>query len=251
MTSDTKHTKVLSACSHGYLVSADTPCYPCRISDLEAQLVYGFYEDEYPVYTNLAEAHSELSSVVTVDELNGLVSTIKTLKAQLTAANGRNAELNTDIQTISDLANIIAEAGTDKMNRDSRRNAVFIKKLADKHYNKALAAGESMNKSDLIQLLKDSDCGSDEINVAYFRWKHADDETYYVKDASRSVDAALGEIPEGFKWNRMTDGTIHLYRNDGAFVGKGLHKLLTHAILLAVVEADLRPSPDYKPVSTD
>ncbi len=44
--------------------------------------IWGFYEEEYPIYTNEADLHPELSSPMTVDEANGLVRRIKELTAE-------------------------------------------------------------------------------------------------------------------------------------------------------------------------
>ena len=114
-----------------------------------------------------------------------------------------------------------------------------------------------MNKQQIINLLKASDSGSDELNNAYYAWKYPDwsvacedgfmfQETgryLKIQDVSRSVDAALGEIPkEHGYWlehEEMMNGEwwyeACIRTEDDRLYGK--HKLLTHAILLAVVEA--------------
>lgn len=61
------------------------------ITEHEAQEIWGFYEDEFPVYTTRAKRHHGLSDIATVAEVNGLVSTLKDLvreKAELTERLG-------------------------------------------------------------------------------------------------------------------------------------------------------------------
>lgn len=101
-----------------------------------------------------------------------------------------------------------------------------------------------IKKQELIELLKNAESGSNEIDTDYFRWKHTDDETYDVMPVSTSVDAALGEINKGFGHGYYFDGkvftfSITLEDNDGdlEILGKDSHKSLPLAILLAVVEA--------------
>jgi hypothetical protein len=116
-----------------------------------------------------------------------------------------------------------------------------------------------MNKSDLITLLKSADCGSDELNVAYYEWKYSDrvvDFNKYVKvagkrkpdggldliylhDVSNSVDAALGEIQSEYdivQINRQ-GGEHSVFLSIREKNASGDHKSLPIAILLAVVEA--------------
>jgi hypothetical protein len=104
-----------------------------------------------------------------------------------------------------------------------------------------------MNESDLITLLKSAECGSDELNVAYYEWKYrgypktsagiwVHGKLLEKKDVSNSVDAALGEIPDGkshgYSYERG-DFYFHIgFQSE--IVG---HKSLPLAILLAVVEA--------------
>lgn len=66
-----------------------------KIKFLLEKQMWGFYEDEYPIYTDAKNAHPELGSVVTVDELNGLVRTIKEIKAE-------NATLTAQIKELLD-----------------------------------------------------------------------------------------------------------------------------------------------------
>ena len=47
-----------------------------RIKELEERTIWGFYEDEFPVYTHWPEV-SELSEIVTAKELNGLIDAMK------------------------------------------------------------------------------------------------------------------------------------------------------------------------------
>lgn len=47
------------------------------------EIIYGFYEDRYPIYTNQENCHPELSSPMSVQEANGLVSKIKELEAEV------------------------------------------------------------------------------------------------------------------------------------------------------------------------
>ena len=42
--------------------------------------IWGFYEEEYPFYTQGDYIHSELSSLATAEEVNGLVRKIKGLE---------------------------------------------------------------------------------------------------------------------------------------------------------------------------
>jgi hypothetical protein len=51
--------------------------------DLKAQLISGFYEEEYPQYTQGAPTN-ELQSVMTAVEARGLVEQITTLKSYAT-----------------------------------------------------------------------------------------------------------------------------------------------------------------------
>jgi hypothetical protein len=43
----------------------------------QAETIWGFYEDRYPIYTNQQNCHPELSSPMTVKEANGLVEMIR------------------------------------------------------------------------------------------------------------------------------------------------------------------------------
>lgn len=49
----------------------------------EEQIIYGFYEYQYPIYTTKQDAHSELCSPMTVDEANALVKKIVELRYAL------------------------------------------------------------------------------------------------------------------------------------------------------------------------
>jgi hypothetical protein len=114
-----------------------------------------------------------------------------------------------------------------------------------------------MNKSDLITLLKSAECGSDELNVAYYEWKYPDSIirkcgvvpyayleyregsfSGVLRDVSNSVDAALGEIPERYRSQHDIAARDLFYVT---MFGEGMieseHKSLPIAILLAVVEA--------------
>lgn len=43
---------------------------------LQKKIVWGFYEDEYPIYTQ-GDGHPELGSPITADEANNLVDIIR------------------------------------------------------------------------------------------------------------------------------------------------------------------------------
>lgn len=124
-----------------------------------------------------------------------------------------------------------------------------------------------MNKQELIELLKNAEAGSDELNVAYYDWKHPDMRmqpntagrymtgkttampSVYIKNVTNSVDAALGEIPEGsyLLMDYDTDkeekngATLMQHGGDGPdnVLAHASHKSLPIAILLAVVEASV------------
>lgn len=49
----------------------------------EPEIIYGFYEERYPIYTNEKDCHPELSYPMSVEEANGLVTTIKELEAEV------------------------------------------------------------------------------------------------------------------------------------------------------------------------
>jgi hypothetical protein len=48
-----------------------------KIEELQGQLIWGFYEEEIPEYTQGSEKLHELHELVTAEECNGLVKTIK------------------------------------------------------------------------------------------------------------------------------------------------------------------------------
>lgn len=50
--------------------------------NLQRQLIYGFYEEEYPIYSNYPDI-SELHEIVTPDEINNLINIMKTYKELL------------------------------------------------------------------------------------------------------------------------------------------------------------------------
>ena len=52
-------------------------------TDILGEVIWGFYEEEYPIYTSQKDAHPELSSPMTVYEANSLVAVIRKLTAEL------------------------------------------------------------------------------------------------------------------------------------------------------------------------
>lgn len=51
-------------------------------STTQGEVIWGFYEEEYPIYTNQGDAHPELGTPMTVDQANGLVKAIRKLTAE-------------------------------------------------------------------------------------------------------------------------------------------------------------------------
>lgn len=62
----------------------DTERLAADIANLKKKLISGFYENEYPQYTQ-GEATHELQETATAEEVNGLVTKIRELKDQLAA----------------------------------------------------------------------------------------------------------------------------------------------------------------------
>lgn len=59
--------------------------------------IWGFYEDKYPTYTNKKDAHPELSSLVTPEEVNYMVSLIKKLEKERDEARAEVVRLRGDV----------------------------------------------------------------------------------------------------------------------------------------------------------
>ena len=64
------------------IVMEDHPALIAAVEALQGQLIWGFYEEEVPEYIQGSEKLHELHELVTADECNGLVKTIKTLRMQ-------------------------------------------------------------------------------------------------------------------------------------------------------------------------
>lgn len=56
--------------------------FECENTKLRKQLITGFYEDEYPIYTQ-GEPKMELQSIATAEEINGLVQKLKERTAEV------------------------------------------------------------------------------------------------------------------------------------------------------------------------
>lgn len=63
-----------------------------EVADLKKKLISGFYEEEYPQYSQ-GEVTHELQDIATAEEVNGLVTKIKELKEQLAARAARIDEI--------------------------------------------------------------------------------------------------------------------------------------------------------------
>lgn len=66
-----------------------------RITELEQQVVSGFYEEEIPTFQQGAPTH-ELQSAVTAEEVTGYVAKITELYAQVAALTQERNDLETE-----------------------------------------------------------------------------------------------------------------------------------------------------------
>ncbi len=62
------------------IVTEDHPALIAAVEALQTQLIWGFYEEEAPEYTQGSEKLHELHHLVTAEECNGLVKTINELR---------------------------------------------------------------------------------------------------------------------------------------------------------------------------
>lgn len=64
-----------------------------KIEELQGQLIWGFYEEEEPEYTQGSEKLHELHELVTAEECNGLVKTIKETQERVGELETENTKL--------------------------------------------------------------------------------------------------------------------------------------------------------------
>lgn len=102
-----------------------------RLEDSEKQSVWGFYEEEYPVYTDKAGCHPELGSVMDANDANGLVEMLKTadlkiieLKNELREAKiqqgliVRSRQDQDQVQLVQNFLNLAKQVILDRDNTD-------------------------------------------------------------------------------------------------------------------------------------